>query len=109
METKFTKGPWAANVWTCGRRSVYKALRTGNRGTPEIAEIWPTHDDDEHRANANLIAAAPEMYESLEKAWHALIDAAEELTTGNHHTPPELFMDRAASIDALLAKARGEQ
>ena len=104
METKFTKGPWAANVWTCGRRSVYKALRTGNRGTPEIAEIWPTHDDDEHRANANLIAAAPEMYEKGAFKRNVIIHDRLDFVGEWIAVPREDF----EAFQAERAKARGE-
>ena len=106
MEAKFTPGP-------CYRDNDY--VRTIAEGIA-IAQVFADdgHPDSEHRqllpmkANADLYAAAPEMYEALEKAWHDLVNVAEELTTGKNVSPPAYYLGRANDIDVLLAKARGE-
>ena len=95
MEAKFTPGPW---------RLQYYATQDGKGGTKEN---WVIGVDDnyisrlsawtpEQEANANLIAAAPELLEAVE---HVLI-ASED--NGN--------MDDIDwnMLRAAIAKARGE-
>lgn len=96
METKFTKGPWsiavdeesnnveiqAPNEWRSRIAGVSSWKGTG------VAGFWA----EEAAGNANLIAAAPELYEALE----ALLDDG----GGND--------DVRALGHAALAKARGE-
>lgn len=55
---------------------------------------------DEDRANANLIAAAPELYE-------ALVEAIDELECYEVDASGELYNN--PRFNAILAKARGEQ
>ena len=107
-EAKFTKGPW----YTPGGlhyNEIYVQYEEDPAALRLIAELGPFDGSMSTRAaNANLITVAPEMYKALEDAWHALVDAAEQLTTGSRQTPPESFLDKAGEIDMLLAKARGE-
>jgi hypothetical protein len=102
--TKFTKGIWVADYdgsmtrYTEG--SIYcgdfhLAIITGSNyqctfggTTREYGENHEIEDDAEHKANANLIAAAPEMYKMLD-----------DLANGRGVDYP---------IEQLLAKARGE-
>lgn len=101
-ETKFTPGPWQTHIsevrgdlcviseraWICG----------------EILNRVRSIPEEEARANAHLIAAAPELYAALETA-------IEEI---NHLR--KFAGDNGAMIDdtdfvegiAALAKARGE-
>ena len=58
---KHTKGPWITNVWTTGRRTV------GAENNLVIAEIHQVHKPDEMKANARLIASAPELLEALKR------------------------------------------
>ena len=96
---KFTKGEWEiidhkdkVEVWS-GDDRIYFIDRI----------IGPK---DEYLANANLIAAAPEMYEMLNimrKGYLNLIEL--------DLTPPQYkvnLQDAVNKIDATLAKARGE-
>jgi len=107
-KTKFTEGPWEANVWTCGRRSIYQAVLPGRTGTPEIAEVWPTHNDDEHRANTRLIAAAPELYKACEIAINHCKGQV-MLSVANPEEDWQTERDMlAAFLEDVLAKARGE-
>lgn len=90
-DAKFTKGNW----------NLFK----GNSGYLELStdfgdEIisWQGFDgvpfcDKEKEANANLIAAAPEMYDML----HSIENDANQI-------PPFLW----DKIQSVLAKARGE-
>jgi hypothetical protein len=81
---KFTKGPWKYNPKTS---QVYAAS--------QICKIWQ-FGDGEGKANAHLIAAAPELYEALELADAALSGANMNMNV----------VER--KVKAALAKARGE-
>ena len=98
-EAKFTKGPWNRNIWTNGRRSIIKYTDASMTYAREVAEIWPTHNEDEFLANQNLVAAAPEMYEALVEAIKELNDCA-IAEHGEPYNNPR--------FNAILAKARGE-
>lgn len=98
-EGKWTPGPWdwlAIGANASGGHHLY-IIDPSNR---KIAALWGRAD--EKAANANLIAAAPEMAKHLQAASHAL----RSYQYGNSAT--ELAQGCADQIDALLAKARGE-
>jgi hypothetical protein len=83
-DTKFTPGPWIANRRYIGvpkHKSFIGEMRDHNGN-------W--RDSDQSIANANLIAAAPELYAALRS-----------LSTGEGLPP-------GTTIEGLLAKARGE-
>ncbi len=109
MDTRFTPGPWAQSH----RRGCDELRRT---------QVYPINDPDntiatlhwhsvktetgfktDREANAQLIAAAPELYEALISAQHTV---RWEVCEGQD---PEnecwAVLDR---INAALAKARGE-
>ena len=66
---KHTPTPWALNVWTNGRRSIYKSIERKNVNYhPEIAEVWPTHNKNESRANAEFIVKACNAYDRTQQA-----------------------------------------
>lgn len=101
-EAKFTKGPWRILPEECGKDYIrIRGTVIGERY--KVANVvTPTYEGvhemelDETRANANLIAAAPEMYEMLQAVneWHILQGEIGPFQV---------------EIDRLLAKARGEQ
>ena len=86
--TKHTPGPWSASPspTSDGLYHVYKA--DGN---------FLTLEDAEHKANARLLAAAPDLLAALEKVAH-------HTNTGPHSLPAFL----ADEIAAAIAKAMGE-
>ena len=110
MDTKFTEGPWLkcsrgeALIGIKGKNvSVYNCGLSGSGKSPESV------------ANANLIAAAPDMYAMVESLSHELNMAIDEINTMRdiHHTDnltPTDHWDKESLHDAqvLLAKARGE-
>lgn len=93
---KFTPGPWEVGyglldggylgIWKSGSETV-------------VARISPTdRETDEDKANAHLIAAAPDMYAALEEAR----DICCADNCGSYHTRTY------KEWTALLSKARGE-
>jgi hypothetical protein len=85
-ETKFTPGSWKIV-----EDRVPSSLEVYG-GTIAICECWRRANAETEMANAQLIAAAPEMYAVL--AWL--------------NCRGGLGLDAHKSIDAALAKARGE-
>lgn len=85
----FTKGPWIARGSTPSR--VYGMARTDK----EVLVAACGGVIEQAGANAHLIAAAPEMYEMLEKV---LVEYKEMLG----------MSQEVKDIEKLLSKSRGE-
>lgn len=97
-EAKFTKGPWHV-----GRGHE---LSTGMKGWEYYPVCWSKDDENVcdvvyNKADADLIAAAPEMYEMLK----SLLDDC-EICSACAHYPGEITPRQ--QIEAVLKKARGE-
>ena len=94
-----TPGPWHTASTPDGTRgAIYRA--NPNPNFP-LATVLAIGNDREERANARLIAAAPDML--------ALLQQYSELNTGLSGAE---YMRRKVALDeqaaALIAKARGE-
>lgn len=114
-ETTHTQGPWKAD--TNGRD-----VRVDSRGGLFVARTYaiPVEDnpDDayaaEQKANAHLIAAAPELLEAL-KALLAQFDAGYFVRNTQSDGDPEWVIKAARSVRTLalavqaIAKAEGKQ
>lgn len=89
IEPKFTPGQWRAGL------SIYKsqARVVADKGG-RIADVF-AYEEEQAKANAALIAAAPEMYEGLKE----IRDVMEK---------DGRFCRTVEAIDKLLKKARGE-
>lgn len=87
MSAKFTRGPWKARM-NCD-------VMAGERLVAVCMTGWLRED----RANAHLIAAAPEMYEVIEEI------AEMKIADCDAHDAANYMRDAAR---ALLAKMRGE-
>ncbi len=73
---KHTPGPWTVNAWP----QRHDEIRIGAVGTPLICAIMVRDVSiNEQKANARLIAAAPELLEALKVACGALYDAAHHI------------------------------
>ena len=103
-ETKFTKGPWAVVHLPDG------TIRIDSDDVPEMAYIYEeTGAESERIARANLIAAAPEMYATLQDVLgtfeRQLVseDAIQDvfICGDDEHRAMRIIND-------VLAKARGE-
>ena len=95
MKTKFTPEPWIVRKWD-GNNWPDKRISIGCAESKEALFISPRYADIESesvKANANLVAAAPDMYNLLNKILNA--DYSLEWSMGE--------------IEELLAKARGEK
>lgn len=90
MKTEFTPGPWMALPSVIDWQYVI-CNTDGYR--VDVAHTYGL-EETPRRANANLIAAAPDMYAMLD----ILLDDLENS-----------FPEQAERIEILLAKARGEQ
>jgi hypothetical protein len=95
-ETKFTPGPWIVAGPSFGEPKMKYAScvipdSEDNDGI-DICEMPFDHYNPEQEANAHLIAAAPDMYKTLEWLLHI-------------HSIPGLAR---GEIQKTLAKARGE-
>ena len=74
MMTKYTPGPWtfSRDIWwenTPGDQERHGGLIVWPAANEDltIAEVNDFFDGDEGRANARLMAAAPELYEACEE------------------------------------------
>ena len=65
MKTKHTSGPWYPVGYAC-----YTLIQSGPDYTD--TDILNSDECDEAEANANLIAAAPELLEALKRAQEVL-------------------------------------
>lgn len=93
--SKHTPGPW----FITGSMTRYVEARIGGGMLQEVAACGPTEADggygEQQRANAMLIAAAPDLLD-------ALIDVRRALELAN-------FTGELAVVDAAIAKAKGDQ
>lgn len=95
MEFKGTPGPWVIDEWSMtGINSESKHVALVNyshHGLPN--DVY----GDEHEANANLIAAAPELLEQLIRLRNKIAS----------YKPDD--DDDLDIVDAVIAKALGQQ
>ncbi len=99
MSEKFTQGPWKATYDS----QLQAAIEIYNTEDRVMVAVLPDRGTieamSEIEANANLIAAAPDMYEALEEVCNRCINKT--ITIGN--TCKDCITDKA------LRKARGER
>ena len=93
--SKLTAGPWEYNFYTYerGHTREWYEISSKNRKVGEVSSFMIS---DEDKANAHLIAAAPDMYEALR-----LFVQAEKLGDWEQSN----YVEKAAMIEAR-AKAR---
>lgn len=104
MSAQHTPGPWEHRcVHTFGadgrKDQPFHYVNSTNPEEARIAEIGAWRDDEITRANAGLIAAAPDLLESLREM---LDHNASVAMNDTHYRAPDEVVDRAR---AALAKA----
>lgn len=104
--TQHTPGPWAFGTpGDGGRVNVY----ADDIMTLRICRVDSGYDGGiDVRANAKLIAAAPDMAEALHQSTQALENIAAYLVKHQHKLPPVSLTDTELQIErnrAALAKA----
>ncbi len=120
-KAKFTPGPWVAmngattiygplggdsgDGWAADDADGWMVAEVGNY--PTLCEGEMTELGEEcRRANAHLIAAAPEMYAEINgRSLNTLLGMIEDSGDAEMWAAAQGFMERR---DALLRKARGE-
>ena len=100
-DTKFTPGPWAmdamGNVWGDDTKVCEMSVM------PRQYYSYRKKTQQEHEANAHLIAAAPDLYE-------ALVIAKIAMERDDHHiNATGNFTTGYRKVLAALAKAKGEE
>ena len=99
----YTKGKWKVTDSAFSRYSTYRGKATGARQfiTAELDEVAEVQGDtiEETKANAQLIAAAPDLYEACKEAseWLVLMEAYIPLHS--------LILD---GLNKALAKVKGK-
>ena len=101
-QPKWTPGPWRATTHDHPEQGVYAGYRIAKMTGGEIQR---------DRANANLIAAAPDLYAALEDLLASYAEPDQQICCGGHGCGC-----RGASVRdlaehharAALAKARGQ-
>jgi hypothetical protein len=120
---KFTQGEWEAHLGIMEPTFVHIGKEDDyvDGETPVICElhhgIKKIHPDSvgfdfdhsEMRANANLIAAAPEMYAKLKEIQSLFYTFSFRLLRCNETKNAEQWMKKSMEIQKLLAEARGEK
>ena len=112
-DTKFTPGPWACQESEhCGDTVFYIAQSEGAPYTPHYSDVAQTcHGErvDVQRANAHMLAAAPdfyaELYDLLPILEHNILKHQPDSIDNNHYYSIE---NRLKRIQYALSKARGE-
>ena len=116
----YTKGEWKVAVNTSSntkvtarREDIRPDLAAMCPGTKDVLETLAIcyGDSDQRKANARLIAAAPEMYEALKKVmpYVKVEQEAEHLTDGfgpKSNQPSDSILKQ---VEEALAKAEGKQ
>lgn len=93
---KHTPGPWRAVLYKPSK-DVWGSAEGGH-----LADIIPTFDGlDQAKANASLIAAAPELLDAAESTleWLQILKSQGELKHGSH----------IRLLESAIRKARGEE
>jgi len=104
METKFTPGPMLREIDDFdGSALLYPKYRNGKEAEigrwAEVVVVKNYDEDDptEFRANVELYAAAPEMYEMLEQL---IPGPGQNMNDVNKHTLRDLWEELRARINA---------
>ena len=107
-EPKFTKGPWSIELKknrNPNTDNIYDIwINDGSKSCHGLVKVMSWRSDSE--SNANLIAAAPDMYELLDDLKESITDIFEDVTVSG--VIDHIDYDKLCEIERLLQQARGE-
>ena len=94
---KHTKGKWYVSKSYVSDKGIEIAIQSDVKQNGVGEDLWVAHLDDteETKANANLIASAPEMLETLKQLRFDL-------------SKDDYYKNHVADIDSIIAKAEGK-
>jgi hypothetical protein len=96
-EIKHTPGPWKLV-----RQLGYNHVESTTSDRNFIVASCPLNSEEDH-ANANLIAAAPELLEALDKAWYFI-----ENVTDEDPERTDKFFELRQLVRTAYAKVNGD-
>ena len=101
MDTEFTKGEWLLTEEPKSSGMCSTATGHFHIETDDVHKFIKIENEhrEESKANAHLIAAAPDMYKLLSRLWE--LNCPQEYCTEDEY-------QALIEIEDLLAKARGE-
>ena len=102
-ETSFTPGPWAAYDAGSKHRTLISSNCEDYAPTKNGGVFVAVAQGPDNRANARLIAAAPDLYAALEEVTAELAEFADITINGEADTHMTGMVERAR---AALSKAR---
>lgn len=101
MNTKFTPGPWVNNE---------QGFLIGKNGSPVkvsgLGSLQSFNNRDEHKANAELMKCAPDMYAEIKRDIECLTRWIDN--HGDAFPMTAAWKDMRANKIELLKRARGE-
>lgn len=97
-QTKHTPGPWSAFIWNKNAPHIITIGIPYSDGDAHLCKIDCSIKTDENKANARLIAAAPDLLRACKMALETIKHAALE-----EFNIPQDYLERA------IAKAEGGQ
>lgn len=110
---RHTPGPWhiAENEDNSFGRVTFRTIcATSENGTPFQLCLNSNYENleqaEERKANANLIAAAPDLLEACKQTWH-YIHACKRPGDGDRDNPSYTINIVEKCLSAAIAKAQG--
>lgn len=96
--SKHTPGPWAVTDPDDGHQYLAITAKSGTDDAEDVATVGISDVHPNGEANANLIAAAPDLLE-------ALVGALEELDRRDPYSATDPLIARRRAARAAIAKA----
>lgn len=100
METKFTKGEWKTTIADCSDYLLCAVISESEDRVICHTTVDNKMSKEEQKANAKLIAAAPEMFNALEE----LLAQVKQFTDGNIGEQ-DYFRDEISNAKKAIKKA----
>lgn len=103
MTTKHTPGPWHVKKWKGGiYADGFEYAVTDNRGWG-IATLCQKGNKPKAKANADIMAAAPDLLDALKQCWHFIENVPDDAPDRT-----ERFFDLREKVRDTFDKALGK-